>query len=119
MPKVWKATLPRALAIAINPHIEFPTTSLTDSFDSSKLDSVASELSKLPARPGLDNCYKTLWEAGYDIYAVSNGAKSGTKTLLNQVDFEKPVFTGADAENFIVSCDDVKKAKPFLDIVRH
>lgn len=119
MPKVWAATLPRALAIALNPAIDYPSMSLTSSFPSDKLAKVVEEVKNLPARPGLANAFDTLWEAGYEIYAVSNGAKEGTKRLLSKVEsnHKKAIFTDGSYDKYIISCDDVQNAKPFLDIV--
>lgn len=73
----------------------------------------------MPARPGLVDGFETLWKAGFEIYAVSNGAIEGTKGLLAQTQPKsKPdVFTSGEFDKYIVSCDEVKRAKPNPEVV--
>lgn len=74
----------------------------------------------LPARPGLVDGFETLWKAGFEIYAVSNGSIESTKGLLAQTQPKNnpDVFTSGEFDKYIVSCDEVKRAKPNADIVR-
>ena len=121
MPKVFAATLPRALAIALDPAPDYPSVSRVRSFPKDKMDRVLAELKQLKGRPGLVDAFSTLWDAGFEIYAVSNGAKEGTKALLATLDDSnsnrKDVFVNGEFDKYIVSCDEVQKAKPSPEIV--
>jgi len=128
MAKVFAATLPRSLAIALDPAPLYPSTSRTTSFPSSSLDKVLGELKKLTARPGLVEAFHVLWDAGFEVYAVSNGAKESTAALLAAIDMHKnrelpedrkEIFQGDRFMDYIVSCDEVKKAKPALEVYKH
>jgi len=120
MPKVFAATLPRALAIALDPAPDYPSVSRVRSFPKDKMDRVLAELKQLKGRPGLVDAFSTLWDAGFEIYAVSNGAKEGTKALLATLDDSnsnrKDVFVNGEFDKYIVSCDEVQKAKPSPEI---
>jgi 2-haloacid dehalogenase len=117
--KVFAGTLPRALAIALDPAPEYPSISRVTSFPQEKLQKITAGLRQLPVRPGLIDSFETLWRAGFEVYAVSNGAKDSTKALLSQVEskLKKDVFTSGEFEKYIISCDEVKMAKPAPDVV--
>jgi hypothetical protein len=118
--KVFASTLPRALAIALDPAPQYPSLSRVSSFPEEKLTRVVSQLKSLPARPGLVDGFETLWKAGFEVYAVSNGAIESTKGLLAQCEAKsKPeIFTSGEFDKYVVSCDEVKRAKPNPEIVR-
>lgn len=76
-------------------------------------------LKTLPARPGLIDGFETLWKAGFEVYAVSNGAAETTKGLLaqSQPKSKPDIFSSGEFDKYIISCDEVKKAKPNPEIV--
>lgn len=117
--KVFASTLPRALAIALDPAPKYPSLSRVSSFPSDKLSRVLVNLKSLPARRGLTDCFETLWKAGFEVYAVSNGAIEGTKGLLaqSQPKSKPDIFTSGEFDKYIVSCDEVKRAKPNPEVV--
>ena len=53
------------------------------------------------------------------MYAVSNGAAETTKGLLRncQSHNRKDVFVSGEFDKYIISCDEVKKAKPSPEVV--
>lgn len=93
-----KNTFRRALAIVDFPD---PETNITES----DIDNIVTELQRLPARPGLAECFTGLREAGFDVYAVTNGSKQASLKYyeLANVDLDK---------DHLLSCDDIKAAKP-------
>ena len=82
---------------------------------------MTAELRKLPARPGLIDSFETLWKAGFEVYAVSNGSADTVKALFSGVESPaKPdMFTSSEFEKYIVSCDDVGKAKPCPEVASY
>jgi hypothetical protein len=117
--KVFASTLSRSLAIALDPAPKYPSTSRVSSFSEDKLERVLSNLKSLPGRPGLVDGFETLWKAGFEVYAVSNGATATTKGYLANLEPKsKPdIFTSGEFDKYIISCDEVKKAKPSPDVV--
>lgn len=82
---------------------------------------MTSQLKSLPARPGLVDAFETLWKAGFEVYAVSNSAIESTRGLLSaQKPPSKPeIFTSGEFDKYIVSCDEVKRAKPNPEVYKH
>lgn len=119
--KVFEATLPRVLATALDPSPQYPSISRVTTFPEDKLKRIVAELPKLPARPGLVDAFGTLQKAGFEVYAVSNGSKQTVQGLFGAVDSpRKPeIFTSSAFETRIVSCDDLKTAKPSPQVYRH
>lgn len=117
--QVFAATLQRSLAIALDPAPEYPSVSRKTSFPEDKTGKILAQLKQLTARPGLVDSFETLWEAGFEVYAVSNGAAETTKGLLRNCRSHnrKDVFISGEFDKNIISCDEVRKAKPSPEIV--
>ncbi|KAK9893194.1 HAD-like protein [Cystobasidium minutum MCA 4210] len=86
----------------------------------------ASTLSRALARVSFDDTrlvdgFEALWEAGFEVYAVSNGAIATTREYLAglQPKCKPGIFTKGNSDNYIVSCDEVKESKPSLSIYKH
>lgn len=63
----------------------------------------------LEARPGLKKCYDGLRENGWDVYAVTNGGHETSLGYYKKANIEL-------ANDHCLSCDDIKKAKPDLEV---
>ena len=95
---ILKQTFRRTLAIVDFPE---PEKHVTDS----DIDDLVTELKRLPAREGLKECYYGLREAGFDVYAVTNGGKEASLKYYELAGVE------LDADH-LLSCDTIKVAKP-------
>lgn len=69
-------------------------------------------LETLDARQGAREAMTILTEAGIAVVALSNGAKSSTETLLERAGLDDLVAQ-------VVSVDEVKLAKPRVEVYRH
>ena len=94
--QVLKSTFKRACMI-----VDLPADQVSDE----DVDAVMKAFASMPARGGLKNCFDGLREAGWDVYAVTNG---GLQTSLN---YYKLAGILLDTEH-LLSCDDLKVAKP-------
>ena len=70
------------------------------------------QLVTLDARDGTREAFSLLVDAGIPVMALSNGAKSSTKKLLARADL-------SDLVQEIVSVDEVKLAKPRMEVYLH
>lgn len=96
-------------------------------FSSSSLEAITSQLTSLPARPGLVESFNLLWDAGFEVYAITNGGVESTAKLLRSVENggerwvdkfgAKGEDDGEKGKEWVISCDDVKKAKPAPEVV--
>ncbi|KAE9963271.1 hypothetical protein BLS_002184 [Venturia inaequalis] len=94
--EILKHTFKRACLI-----VDIPTDTITD-------DDIAEIMKAFKAmrpREGLKLCFDGLREAGWDVYGVTNG---GVETSLA---YYRNAGVGLD-EGHLVSCDDLKVAKP-------
>nr|POE96502.1 (s)-2-haloacid dehalogenase [Quercus suber] len=98
--EILKHTFKRACQV-----VDLPADLVTDE----DVASIMSEVTKLPPRAELKACYDGLREAGWDVYAVTNGAK---QTSLNYYD-----QAGIDLDSdHLLSCDDIQAAKPDIKV---
>lgn len=95
---IFKQTFRRACAIVDFPD---PQHNITDN----DIDMLMTELRRLPARPGLKDCFDGLRDAGFDVYAVTNGGKETSLKYYQLADVD------LDSDH-LLSCDDLKAAKP-------
>ncbi|KAJ9653664.1 hypothetical protein H2198_007175 [Neophaeococcomyces mojaviensis] len=95
---IFRHTFRRACAIVDFPDVE-KNISDTD------IEMLMTELQRLPARDGLKECFDGLKDAGFDVYAVTNGGKEASLKYYRLADIE------LDADH-LLSCDDIKAAKP-------
>ena len=70
------------------------------------------QLETLEAREGAREAFALLVDAGIPVMALSNGAKSSTKALLDRAGF-------SDLVEEVVSVDEVKLAKPRTEVYLH
>lgn len=70
------------------------------------------EYRKLAARPGVQECWARLREAGFTVWAVTTGDAARVQRYLANAGVELPT------ENF-VTCDDLGVAKPSLEVYKH
>jgi len=70
------------------------------------------QLETLDARDGAREAFSLLADAGIPVMALSNGAKSSTKTLLERADLSRLVQE-------IASVDEVRLAKPRTEVYVH
>ncbi|KAH7343125.1 HAD-like domain-containing protein [Pyrenochaeta sp. MPI-SDFR-AT-0127] len=94
--EILKLTFRRACRI-----VDLPADAVTDE----DVNEVMKAFKSMTAREGLKRCFDGLREAGWDVYAVTNG---GVQTSLNY-------YHSADIaldEDHLLSCDDLKVAKP-------
>lgn len=70
------------------------------------------EYRKLAARPGVQECWARLREAGFTVWAVTTGDAIRVQRYLADAGIELPT------ENF-VTCDDLGVAKPSLEVYKH
>lgn len=100
--QILKATFRRACAI-----VDFPDAerNITDA----DLDALMAELRKLPPRDGLAQCFDALRRAGWDLYAVTNGALEGSLKYFELAGIELD-------KDHLLSCDDLQVAKPDLKV---
>ncbi|GAA97024.1 uncharacterized protein L969DRAFT_96911 [Mixia osmundae IAM 14324] len=104
--QVFAAVLPRVLRQAM-PHLS--------KIDESRPKLITDQLKSLQPRPGLLESIKNLEEAGLDVYAFTNGAAASTKALFSQAYAQSSGMDTAflsHLEARIISCDQVKAAKP-------
>lgn len=99
--QVLKTTLRRACLIVDLPADQAPT----DEDVAAVMDAVKG----LEAREGLKDCFDGLRDAGWDVYAVTNG---GAETSLN---YYRQAGIDFDAQH-LLSCDDLRVAKPDLKV---
>jgi len=71
----------------------------------SERKALVKQLETLDPRAGAREAFAILTEAGIPVMALSNGAKSSTKTLLSRSGLD-------DMVAYVVSVDEVKLAKP-------
>lgn len=96
--QILQSTFRRACAIVDFPD---PNTNITDE----DINDMVTELKRLPARDGLKEIFDGLREAGWDVYAVTNGGKTASLKYFELADVKL-----TDAR--LLSCDDIKVAKP-------
>lgn len=75
-------------------------------------DVVLAGLKELPPHPDAEEAMRMLVAAGIRVVAVSNGATSSTRQLLEQAGLDRLVER-------IVSVNDVKRSKPSPEVYRH
>ena len=66
---------------------------------------VMTAITQLPPRPGLKECFDGLRDAGWDVYAVTNGGKQ------TSLEYFRLANITLDHEH-LLSCDDIQVAKP-------
>lgn len=98
--QILKHTFKRACQI-----VDLPADQVTDE----DVAAILSEVTKLPPREGLKACYDGLREAGWDVYAVTNGAKQTSLGYYQLANIELD-------DGHLLSCDDIKIAKPDLKV---
>lgn len=96
--QILKQTFRRACAIVDFPE---PEKNISDH----DLEMIVTELKRLPAREGLKEVFQGLRDAGWDVYAVTNGGKEASLKYFRLADVE------LDADH-LLSCDDIRVAKP-------
>lgn len=104
------------MAIALNCS-STDNSQLFATFSQPALDRITSELTSLPPRPNLASSFEYLTKAGFEIYAVTNGAVESTQGLLKGLGSEGERFQGEQGKALVVSCDEIGKAKPGPEIV--
>jgi hypothetical protein len=113
--QVFRGTLRRQLLIAYEAqrlgHGPHPAPTDAD------LDAVCAELKRLTPRPGLVESLQRLKQAGFHVWAVSNGAAANTQGLYKAA-AEAASVSLTDIGLEVFSTDEVKKAKPDLEVVR-
>jgi 2-haloacid dehalogenase len=78
--------------------------------DSTELeDAVLAAFKKMPARPGLKKLFDGLQASGWECVAVTNGAMTTTLGYFKDADIDID-------ERHCLSCDDIKVAKPALEV---
>nr|POE65970.1 (s)-2-haloacid dehalogenase [Quercus suber] len=98
--QILKHTFKRACQV-----VDLPTDQVTDE----DIASIMSEVTKLPPREGLKACFDGLREAGWDVYAVTNGAKQTSLGYYSKA--------GIELDNdHLLSCDDIQVAKPDVKV---
>jgi 2-haloacid dehalogenase len=95
--QVLKSTFKRACLI-----VDLPAGEVSDEHVAAVMKAFAEAM---PSREGLKRCFDGLREAGWDVYAVTNG---GVETSLN---YYKAAGIELDGEH-LLSCDELKVAKP-------
>lgn len=95
---VLRCTFRRALAIVDFPA---PDANITEQ----DLDALMAEIKRLPPRDGLQACFDGLRDAGWDVYAVTNGAKAASLKYYELAGIR------LDGDH-LLSCDDIRVAKP-------
>ena len=98
--KILKLTFRRACAI-----VGLPKEQVSDD----DVGAVMAEMLKLPARPGLKECYDGLRGRGWDVYGVTNG---GTQASLKYYQLANIDLD----EDHLLSCDDIQVAKPDVKV---
>lgn len=98
---VLKATFKRACLIVDLPAEDTPSDD--------DVAAVMKAFTQSEAREGLKGCFDGLRDAGWDVYGVTNG---GLETSLN---YYKQADIALDSEH-LLSCDDLKAAKPDLRV---
>lgn len=98
--RVLRGTFRRACSIVGFPEVQ---TNITDE----DLDGIMREIRQLPAYEGLRECFAGLREAGWDVFAVTNG---GAETSLKYFELAGVPLDG----DHLVSCDEIEGgvAKP-------
>lgn len=100
--QVLRHTFRRTCAVVDFPD---PEKNITDD----DIQALMQEVLKLPARPGLKKCFDGLREAGWDVYGVTNGGKQASLKYYHLADI-------ALDDNHLISCDDIKAAKPDMRV---
>ncbi|KAK3073117.1 hypothetical protein LTR53_005598 [Teratosphaeriaceae sp. CCFEE 6253] len=85
--------------------VDLPADQVTDE----DVAAITKCLTSLPARPDLKQCFDGLREAGWDVYAVTNGGKETSLNYYKQANIE------LDTDH-LLSCDDLGVAKPDLRV---
>ncbi|KAK4902562.1 hypothetical protein LTR27_000499 [Elasticomyces elasticus] len=98
--KILKLTFRRACMV-----VDVPGDQISDEDVSAVVDC----LTKLPPRKGLKECFDGLREAGWDVYAVTNGGKQTSLKYYELANIE------LDPDH-LLSCDDIQIAKPDLRV---
>lgn len=76
------------------------------------VSAIMNAVMSLEARPGLKECYNGLKDAGWDVYVVTNGGKETSLGYCEKA--------GVQLDQYhCLSCDDLKKAKPDVEIYEH
>lgn len=103
--QVLKHTFRRALAIVDYPD---PDTNITDA----DIDDLMVEIRRLPPRPALKEIYDGLRDAGWDVYAVTNGGKESSLKYYELANVQ------LDSDH-LLSCDDLRVAKPDVKVYQN
>ncbi|EMC95034.1 hypothetical protein BAUCODRAFT_72385 [Baudoinia panamericana UAMH 10762] len=98
--QILKHTFKRACLI-----VDLPAEQVSDD----DVAAVMEQITKLPPREGLKECFDGLRSAGWDVYAVTNGGK---QTSLKYYELAN---IGLDPDH-LLSCDDIKVAKPDVKV---
>lgn len=94
--QILKHTFKRACAVS-----DLPLDQVADE----DVGAIMEEMKRLQPRPGLKKCYDGLRDAGWDVYAVTNGGKVTSLKYYELAGIE------LDGEH-LLSCDDIQVAKP-------
>lgn len=94
--QILSKTLRRACLI-----VDLPAAAVKDE----DIAAVMASVKKLEARPALKSCFEGLVAHGWDVYGVTNGGKETSMA------YYKAAGIALDGDH-LLSCDDIKKAKP-------
>ncbi len=99
--KILQMTLRRACLIVDLPEDQAPTDD--------EIKTVMKAVTSLPPRPGLKDCLDGLREAGWDVYAVTNGGRETSLNYYNAANID------LDSDH-LLTCDEIKVAKPAVKV---
>lgn len=94
--QILKHTFRRACAVS-----DLPLDAVSDE----DVAAIMTEVTRLEARPGLKKCFDGLRDAGWDVYAVTNGGKATSLKYYELANIQLD-------EEHLLSCDDLQIAKP-------
>ena len=94
--QIFKATLKRAVQV-----LDLPPDTVSDA----DVEVVMNAVKALQPRPGLKKLYDGLRDAGWDVYAVTNGGRETSKKYYDDAGIQLD-------HDHLLSCDDIQKAKP-------
>ena len=94
--QVLKSTFRRACRI-----VDLPADQISDD----DITEIMQAFAAMPAREGLKRCFDGLRQAGWDVYAVTNGGVQGSLNYFRASDIDL-------SKDQLLSCDNLKIAKP-------
>ncbi|KAK4555470.1 hypothetical protein LTR86_007222 [Recurvomyces mirabilis] len=98
--QIFKLTFKRACLI-----LDLPADQVSDE----DVAAIMQQITKLPPREGLKECYDGLRAAGWDVYGVTNGGKQTSLKYYELANIE------LDPDH-LLSCDDIQVAKPDVKV---